>query len=773
MRREEIELLAPAGSYEGFEAAIGAGADAVYVGGAAFGARAYAKNFGEEELLRAIDTAHIHGRKLYLTVNTLLKNRELSEQLYDYLLPYYKEGLDAVIVQDMGVFMAIREMFPGMHLHASTQMTVTGPAGMKFLEEQGASRVVTARELSLEEIRRMHETSPIEIESFIHGALCYSYSGQCLMSSILGGRSGNRGRCAQPCRLPYQTALCGNSARENTDQGTKSFKTGKFETRNHGKRNRRNGSQGNGNQEEVCPLSLKDISTIEILPQILEAGVTSLKIEGRMKQPGYTAGVTSVYRKYLDLLFEKGAGNYKVEEKDKQYLLDLFNRGGSCTGYYQMQNGPSMMAFSNEKKTGDVTPVLRKKKEKIQGTLILFPGSPVILDISCRGIHGSASVGEVQYAQNQPLTEERVRSQMEKLGNTEYEWENLEIQMDESIFVPMKILNEARRQALEALEEELFKPYRRAEVCKGFKEHGNNDVDVQDSVLNSELHEQQKKSGKVQKNLPIYISCEEKSTALALYKAEGIQGMYLNGDAMEDCLDAGVNRGMEMYLSLPHIMRGEMPETLLDQIKEWLNRGMTGFLVRNLETFAILKEAGLAEKCVLDHSMYTWNNESIAFWNKQKILRNTVPLELNEGEIRHRNDQDSEMIIYGYLPLMISAQCVHKNVYGCNHKEERVILKDRYDKEFTAKCVCNPWKMENTNSCIPCYNIIYNSIPYGLLKEKSQVDRLGVSSLRLSFTIEKPQDAAKIYEEFRDVYLNGKNSPKRDYTKGHFKRGAE
>ena len=273
MRREEIELLAPAGSYEGFEAAIGAGADAVYVGGAAFGARAYAKNFGEEELLRAIDTAHIHGRKLYLTVNTLLKNRELSEQLYDYLLPYYKEGLDAVIVQDMGVFKMIREMFPGMHLHASTQMTVTGPEGMKFLEEQGASRVVTARELSLEEIRRMHETSPIEIESFVHGALCYSYSGQCLMSSILGGRSGNRGRCAQPCRLPYQTALC---CGEN------------------GRRSEKRKAQ------ELCPLSLKDISTIEILPQILEAGVTSLKIEGRMKTALYVATVARTYRKAID-----------------------------------------------------------------------------------------------------------------------------------------------------------------------------------------------------------------------------------------------------------------------------------------------------------------------------------------------------------------------------------------------------------------------------------------------------------------------------------------
>ena len=759
MRREEIELLAPAGSYEGFEAAIGAGADAVYVGGAAFGARAYAKNFGEEELLRAIDTAHIHGKKLYLTVNTLLKNRELSEQLYDYLLPYYKEGLDAVIVQDWGVFKMIREMFPGMHLHASTQMTVTGPEGMKFLEEQGASRVVTARELSLDEIRRMHETSPIEIESFVHGALCYSYSGQCLMSSILGGRSGNRGRCAQPCRLPYQTGLCGEYREETENQRSKNCTNKSHINKNRTNRNFENKNQSNRNrqdkfQEEVCPLSLKDISTIEILPQIIEVGVTSLKIEGRMKQPGYTAGVTSVYRKYLDILFEKGAENYKVAEKDRQYLLDLFNRGGSCTGYYEMQNGPSMMAFTNEKKTGDITPVLRKKKEKIQGTLILFPGSPAILDVSCRGIHGSASFGEVQYAQNQPLTEERIRSQMEKLGNTEYEWENLEIQMDESIFIPMKMLNEVRRQALDSLEEEILKSYRREEVEKN-SQHTN------------------KKADKIQKTLPIYISCEEKSTALALYKREGIQGMYLNGDAMEACLDEGVSRGMEMYLSLPHIMRGEFPENLLTQIDNWLDRGMTGFLVRNLETFAILKKAGLAEKCVLDHSMYTWNDEAVDFWIGQHVMRNTVPLELNEGEIRHRNNQNSEMLIYGYLPLMISAQCVHKNVYGCNHKEEWVTMKDRYDKEFTAKCVCNPWKMENTNSLIPCYNIIYNSIPYGLLKEKSQIDRLGVSSLRLAFTIEKPQDAVKIYEEFRDVYLNEKNPPKRDYTKGHFKRGAE
>ena len=321
LKKQEIELLSPAGSYEGFEAAIGAGADAVYVGGPDFGARAYAQNFTQEELIRAIRTAHIHGRKLYLTVNTLLKNREIREKLFDSLKPLYEAGLDAVIVQDLGVFQFIRRNFPDMHIHASTQMAVTGPEGMKFLEEQGAARVVAARELSLEELAAMHKESSIEIEAFVHGALCYSLSGQCLMSSILGGRSGNRGRCAQPCRLPYQV-------RKGEDR--KFPKT-----------------------EDLCPLSLKDICTLDILPEIVEAGVMSLKIEGRMKQPGYTAGVTGMYRKYLDILLENRQ-NYQVTDKDRKYLLDIFNRGGSCTGYYKQHNGPSMMAFSNEKNLRNV-----------------------------------------------------------------------------------------------------------------------------------------------------------------------------------------------------------------------------------------------------------------------------------------------------------------------------------------------------------------------------------------------------------------------------------
>ena len=519
MKERQIELLAPAGSYEGFEAAIGAGADAVYVGGAAFGARAYAKNFGEEELLKAIDTAHIHGKKLYLTVNTLLKNREMEERLFAYLSPFYREGLDAVIVQDLGVFSFIKKCFPKLPLHASTQMTVTGSEGMRFLEEKGASRVVAARELSLEELKKMHMTSPIEIEAFVHGALCYSYSGQCLMSSIFGGRSGNRGRCAQPCRLPYETTL------------TK----GKYK-----------------NSREICPLSLKDINTIEILPEILEAGVTSLKIEGRMKQPEYTAAVTSMYRKYLDILSSCKRDAYHVEERDMKYLVDVFNRGGSCRGYYEMQNGPSMMAFENEKKTGNVSVEIIKRKEKIKGKLSLFSGSPAILEVSLGDICVCATGGEVQEAQNHPMDETRIRQQMEKLGNTPYAWEKLEIEMEKGIFVPVKVLNEVRREALALLEEACLEIKRR-----------------EDGIL--------PEPKAFRKNTPsekisLYVSCENQETAKTLLREVEMAGMYLPFRVMKNLLDEGVERGLEMYLSLPYIVRGEMPEGFLETAREWLSR---------------------------------------------------------------------------------------------------------------------------------------------------------------------------------------------------------
>ena len=718
----EIELLAPAGSYEAFEAALGAGADAVYVGGPDFGARAYARNFTQEELIRAIHTAHIHGKKLYLTVNTLLKNRELKERLYDSLCPLYEEGLDAVIVQDLGVFQFIRNNFPGLHLHASTQMTVTGPAGMKFLESQGATRVVAARELSLEELSAMHQASPIEIEAFIHGALCYSFSGQCLMSSMLGGRSGNRGRCAQPCRLPYQVRT----------PEAHHYKT----------------------QKDFCPLSLKDMCTLDLLPEIISAGVTSLKIEGRMKQPGYTATVTGMYRKYLDILLNT-CDPYHVTDQDRQYLLDIFSRGGSCQGYYRQSNGPSMMAFTNDKKSKGLPEALPSRKEPVSGTLILYPGAPAMLDISCRNAHVTATAEEVQFAKDQPMAEPRIRQQMEKLGNTPFIWNSLDIEMGDQIFIPIRVLNELRRNAIQLLEESLYSNQKR-------------------TVSGQIRYSTAKDAALSEKALKFRVSCETREQAAELCKNPEISGLYVYYDALKELINSGIYKEKELYLSLPYITRGRAPKGFFDTCRLWLSDGrLKGFLVRNLETYGMLKELGWQKYCILDSSMYTWNDEAIAFWESENILRNTLPYELNEKELRHRNNAGSEMILYGSTPLMLSAQCIRKNTQGCDCSEQSMVLKDRYDKEFCSICVCHPWKTGTTTKEKYCYNILYNSLPLGLLQESAKVQNLGIQDLRLNFTTESPAQAGKILQEFLDVYLHHKIPAERNYTKGHFKRGAE
>ncbi len=310
-RLKNREVLAPAGTYECFRAAINAGADAVYLGGSMFGARAFAGNFDRDELLSAIRTAHLYGKKVYLTVNTLLRNDEL-EGLTEYIKPFYEAGLDAAIVQDYGVFSVLRENFPGLDLHASTQMTITGKYGAKLLKDMGASRVVTARELSAAEIKDIHDNVDVEIESFVHGALCYCYSGQCLLSSMIGGRSGNRGRCAQPCRLTYSM---------------------------------------NGINDRYL-LSPKDMCTLEAIPDFLDAGVYSLKIEGRMKSPEYVAGVSYAYRRYVDMYLEKGRDGFRVDEKDIKQLMDIYNRGGFCKGYYYVHNDKNMMTFNRPNHQG-------------------------------------------------------------------------------------------------------------------------------------------------------------------------------------------------------------------------------------------------------------------------------------------------------------------------------------------------------------------------------------------------------------------------------------
>ena len=316
MKEIKVELLAPAGDFQCFQAAINAGADAVYLGGEKFGARAYANNFTEEEIINALRIAHLFGKKIYLTVNTLVKEKEI-EQLVPYIVPLYEAGLDGVIVQDIGVFEILKKNFPGLELHASTQMTITGVYGAKFLKELGASRIVPARELSLEEIRYIHDETGIEIEAFIHGAMCYGYSGQCLFSSIIGGRSGNRGRCAGPCRLPY------------TDEKGKT----------------------------IYPLSLKDMYTLPMIPKLIDAGIYSFKIEGRMKSSYYVATVVNAYRRALDYMME--CKNKGIPYKTPEFLKEELENAQNALKLLGCQNGN---VFYEKLPTGEERTIITAKK---------------------------------------------------------------------------------------------------------------------------------------------------------------------------------------------------------------------------------------------------------------------------------------------------------------------------------------------------------------------------------------------------------------------------
>ena len=421
-----IELLSPAGSYESLVAAVNAGADAVYMGGTKFGARAYADNPETDRFVEGIRYAHRYGDRVYMTVNTLLKPDELKE-LNEYIKPYYQAGVDAVLVQDLGALKTLRDNYPDLQIHASTQMTVANVYSARLLKEMGLTRVVPARELSLEEIKKIKTEVGIEVETFVHGALCYCYSGQCLMSSLIGGRSGNRGRCAQPCRLEYE--ICGGS-------GTRPL------------------------------LSLKDLCSIDILPQLAEAGIDSFKIEGRMKSPRYTAGVTEIWRKYIDLFEKYGPENYHVDSKDKKMLSDLYDRGGFTEGYYFSHNGRDMMAWEKRRdrfgQNEDLYEYLDDRyvnsirKIEIKGEVIIRQDREIQLSAIAKG-HKPCCVtaAKPDRAKTRALEESDIRKQLEKTGGTCFEWSELAIDTDGASFVPMGALNEMRRMVLTALQKEI------------------------------------------------------------------------------------------------------------------------------------------------------------------------------------------------------------------------------------------------------------------------------------------------------------------------------
>ena len=705
MRNKDFELLAPAGSLEILKGVIESGADAVYVGGSMFGARAYANNFTEEELLEAIDFAHLRGVKVYLTVNTLIKNSEFSK-LYDYLLPYYKRGLDAVIVQDLGVVKAIHEYFPSMEIHTSTQMTVTGADGVRFLSQFGVTRVVMAREVSLAEMKRIHEETGMELEAFVHGALCYSYSGQCLFSSILGGRSGNRGRCAQPCRLPYTVE---------------------------------------GKKDEYI-LSLKDMCGIKALDKLHDAGVYSLKIEGRMKQLEYACGVVKYYRSYID-------SKKPVSDADYDRIKALGNRCGFTDRYYFDHNGSDMVTYVKPNFVSNAAePSPEKRKLSIEGELVLREGEPGSLTVKRGDVTYKASIEPVSAALKAPLDKKAAIDRINKTGDTDFEFSHIKAQIGENVFVPNGALNKLRRDAISGLCDKLLKKYYR------------NDARYADMSRLTALPEHVVKSDAAHdeaiNDYTTICSCMTRAQLDTLIGYECFDVFYLDFDMYDrntliqqfaDDVKCLTKQNKKVYLMLPTIFRADSSDYFVTIAKELDKVSFEGFVVKNYEELYLTENLFTGKKVILDHNMYTFNDVSKSAFFEHGVSGDTVPLELNSKEIMHRNNIGSQMIVYGYYPLMTTANCVHKNTKGCDKKQKLIYLKDRYNKSFA---VCN--------NCKECYNTIYNSLPTMLTKNISKLKEAGIRSFRYSFTIETPKQIKAVMDD-----------KVAEYTNGHYKRGVE
>lgn len=803
--KDRVEILAPAGSMECLKAAITAGADAVYTGGALFGARAYAHNLTEEELLEAIDYVHLHGRRLYLTVNTLIKDREMEKQMYDYLLPYYRQGLDAVIVQDIGLFHFIRKHFPDLPIHASTQMTLTGVDGAKFLEKEGAQRIVTSRELSMAEVKKIADETELEIESFVHGALCYCYSGQCLFSSFIGGRSGNRGQCAQPCRLLYQTPEA---------------------------------------KRPQYLLSLKDICTLELIPEMIESGIYSFKIEGRMKKPEYAAAVAFQYRKYADLYLkyyeECPAGEnpaayamkkYRVREEDRQMLLDLYNRGGFHTGYYHTQNGREMVSLNRPNHAGvPAVKVLAKKgrnvtakaltdlypqdiielpmrkgrekadnytckdavrkgmnvqipvfadtpfkrdeiwmrtrnstlidtlheefvngkiKERICGTFRLYPQEAATLTVKCRDAEITVTGEKAQEALSQPMSRERIEKQLRKTGNTEFEFSFLKTEIGEKVFLPMQCLNELRREALETLEKVICEKYRRSGEVKD-PEEDKTELSMEEEVLSGW-------TASVRTAEQMEVILEEEAIGRIYVDCTMFPRIW-EKDSYVEWITKVHAAGKEIYLVMPYIFRERTRKQYEAAYNRIFGAGWDGILIANYESFAFLKEHGYTGRIMTDYNLYEFNQESRKFWKEKGVFEFTAPVELTERELQDLRVKDGEVIVYGYLPMMVSAGCIQKTTRGCQKKSGQTTITDRYRNPFVVK-----------NECDYCYNILYNYVPLYLGDRMEEVYQIGPGRIRLMFTTERQQEVRQILS----AYFEGKELPEGTYTRGHWKRGIK
>lgn len=736
---KKVELLAPAGNFEALKGAVKAGADAVYLGGELYGARAYADNFTRDEICAGIHLAHVFGRKIYLTVNTLIKEKEF-DGLYDFLLPFHEEGLDGVIIQDLGVLRYLKACFPGLALHASTQMTITGSRGAAFVKEAGISRIVPARELSLEEIKKIKSETGVEIEAFIHGAMCYCYSGQCLFSSILGGRSGNRGRCAQPCRLPYEV------------EGKK----------------------------QCYPLSMRDMCTIELLPDLIAAGIDSFKIEGRMKKPAYAAGVTAIYRKYIDLYYADKE-NYRVMEEDRDILNALYIRSETGDGYYRKHNGREMISLASPAYCETDAGLLARIEKtyindglcrQVDAEVQLEPEKPALLTLQTKDTSVTCRGAVVQEAWKQPLSEEKIVEQIKKSGNSLLKLEQIKVRAEDAVFLPVRALNELRRAAIAAMEDELIRQNGLSYADR--KAAGPDDVSARQynpaasgnqspHGRPTEVHNRGSLHAIVRTTEQLEAACEGRLPRIyldySLLEGESIHRLEAyKANAKE--------KELQFYLASPYVVR-ERDIKYLKKMEEALKTGLfAGVLIRNLESYQFFHDKNFSKNMVLDASLYIWNREALSFW-EGRAREFYLPLECNVHEWRELLGGSSERkiqasaVVYGRLPMMVSANCIEKTMGKCSKMPGVVLLKDRYKKQFPVY-----------RDCLCCYNVLYNSVPLSLHRFFSEKKGL-VQNCRLDFTIEDKKEVLQVIRYFNGI-LDGYGEPfYKEFTTAHYKRGVE
>ena len=728
------ELLAPAGSKESFYAALNAGADAVYLAASKFGARAYAGNFTYDEILECTETAHLYDKKIYLTVNTLVKEKEFDE-LEEFCESGIPEASDGLIIQDLGVASFFRNRKPDIPLHASTQMSVTGPLGASLLKDNGFVRIVPARELTFEEIRDIHDKTGMEIECFIHGAMCYSYSGQCLFSSVLGGRSGNRGRCAQPCRLPYRIA-------------------------------------GTDSREETYPLSLKDMCTLEILPQILDAGVCSLKVEGRMKPPEYVEGVISIYRKYLDLIM---SGNeYRVEKKDLRTLSELYVRGSLSHGYYDRRNSRDMVTITTHGYNGssDDENENSNVKDRHNSVNDLFDVSYdavfkthqnayiTVSTVTRNGetVYGYAEGEEVVPAVKAAVDKDNVIKALKKLGNNVFRTDevHINIDIDNNAFYSLKGLNQLRREALEDLKKNIILSYNDSirTVSSISQKPENHNDDINQSKEDDRIEHDVKNSSRIisentGKQYSILINtdvqAETVKEAIARGKISSVCRIYLDeglladnsfSDKIDDLIKT-IPEDVSLSAALSFIRRKGDDISFIENLLE--SGKIKGLLIRNLEDLAYFNQ-DYGDRIITDFSLYSYNMTATSVFDHYSA-GHTLPLELSKSEADDilRGASIFERVIYGRAPLMITANCIRKTLKSCSHSGGFETIIDRKGISFPVRCDCHH-----------CLNVIYNSVP--LLLEKDRRDDI---TGRIEFSNENSEEVSeilKIYAGLRDPH---------------------